>query len=523
MARLELGAGNMAAAIPHLEAHLADNPNDAVLWLKLGKAVRATTGVAGAMLVMRRALSTVPDNPHLWHFYSGLVSTSGGPRQASQVLRDAIRRCCTPAATSATVTTTGSSNSTNKGPIASASARAALFCAAAVAEVQQRNYKQAFSHFESAVEADRTDAVTYQKWAAMNQERGRFDQARYVYETAIKNVPKSSLARLYSAYASMEAKRRRVDSARQLYRQAALANPHDRLVWQQWACLEGRANNSDRARQLFERAVLADPTYAISWQSWGLLEQRLGNVDAARALFERGTLADPDDPVCWTAWASLEAKEGNIVDARRLFEQGASRVLDKNNNNFGGGSVNHGNRGHTRATTPLFISWARFEESIGEVDLARFRLKTALNRSQQRMSDRIIVTHTLAGLEHRAGNVDEARSLFGSVLTFNRRDFRALYAWAMMELELFQTESAYKLLKRCVRINPRDARSVQALASLECEQYLHAGGLQRARALIKRALGPNKRPPSTSPMTQFWASIEKQYGDPEVAAQLLLQ
>lgn len=474
LANLEIGAGNPAAAIPLLEAYLADKTNDARAWIQLAKALRTTSGVSRAVGIMRCAVSAIPDDPFLWHFYADLTGKTSGPYRARQLLRHALTRC---------------------------KESAVLYCACAVAESELSNRRAAIPLFESASRLDPTDPITYLKWASAEQANRKFDHARLVYQQGIRLVPKRSLPVLYTAYAGMEANGRRYDAARSLYRLAAECNPKDKLVWQPWACMEQRAGNLDRARELFERAVLADPTFTSCWQAWGLLEQRAGNLDSARALFERGTHADPDDFVCWQAWATLEAENDNVVEARRLFAEGAQRVLERGR------------------AAPLYLAWGRTEEAAGDLDLARQCFRTALDRTHEKLSDKVIISHTWAGMEHRARNIEGARQLYAKVSQLNRRDFRSLYAWGMMELEESNYDTARKLLTKCVRIAPRDKGAIQALGKLEFQHFAQSDGAKKARHMLKRATGQFRH--NTS-LLKFWASLEKEHGDPQLAQRLQL-
>lgn len=472
LANLELIAGNPAAAVSLLEAHLANNASDAQAWLQLAKAFRVTSGLPRAVSVLRRAVAAVPGDPCLWHFYADLTNRMAGPYRARQVLRLAIQNC---------------------------KENSVLYCACAVSEAELSNHRAASLLFESAVKLDPTDPISYLKWANAEQSNRKFDRARLVYQKGISKVHKQSLPVLYTSYAGMEANGRRFEASRHLYRLAAECNPKDKMVWQAWACMEERSGNLDRARQLFERGILADPTYICSWQAWGLLEQRAGNLDSARALFERGTHADSIDPVCWQAWACLEAENGNVVEARRLFAEGAQRVPSN------------------ERAAPLYLQWGRSEEQNGDPDFARELFQTALDRTHEKHSDKAIILHSWAGLERRAGNIKKSRELFSRVLELNRRDFRALYAWGMLELAERDYGTAHKLLTRCLKIAPRDFGAVQALATLEFEQFSSSGGCKRARALLRRVTNRHRR---NDRMLQFWASLEEKHGDAHLAEQI---
>lgn len=470
LASLELGAGNPKAAIPYLEAHLSDTPDDSRAWLQLAKAVRRTHGCRHAISTLRSALDKLPHSPHLWHYYSELVHKEFGASRARTVLRAALGNC---------------------------PQNAALHCAAAVIEAHRCNYRAAIPLFEHAARLDPNDGVVYLKWASAEQSRRKYHLARAVYKDALQNVHMNqNVVVLLTSFAGMEAKVRNFEDARALYELAARENPKDKLVWQPWACMEEKAGNTDRARELFERAILVDPTFASCWQAWGLLEQRVGNLDAARALFERGTMADPVDPLCWQAWASLEADCGNDIEACRLCAEGAHRLT------------------HAQRAAPLYLQWARLEEAKGEIDAARNHFRSALDRRNEKRQDIIRLLHSWAGLERRVGDIDTARKLYARALEKDARDFRTMHALAMMELDNGDAEGARNLLNRCVRVAPRDATAVRALATVECEYFAKSGGLFRAREVLKRATV--LRPRHNEALKKLWASLEKRYGDEQV-------
>lgn len=461
-----------AVNVELLQKQLKTDPTDSHAWLRLGQLLRKASGPNYAAHHMRQAVEALPSEPHLWHYYAQLAGQAFGTKKAVSILRYAVSQFPN---------------------------NAAILAACASAEATLSNFKMADNLFSKAADIAPTDHVIFLQWAQAERHRRRFHRARAIYNRAVTSVPTDARSRIYATHAGLEAAAGKYSVARELYQLAAESNPKDKLIWQPWACMEERSGDIDRARQLFERAVMYDPTCVGSWQGWGLLEQRAGFFDVARQLFERGTLADPYSPLCWQAWASLEATRNNTLEARRLFEEGSQRVLD------------------STPASPLFIQWARVEEGVGEVELARRRFQTALSRPNEKTNDKIRVVHAWAGMERRAGQTEVARNLYRKASKMDNRDFRTLHAWAMLELGAGDIHEAHRLLSRCVRVAPRDASAVRALAQLEVDHFAHAGGLEKARSVLERAVSLRRYKDN---LLDFWAELEEKHGHSEEAEQL---
>lgn len=474
LAHLELRAGDPDAAHALLESHLVSTPTDAKAWLALGKATRLSKGIKPAVSVMRRATTTLPTDPYLWHFFANLTRRAYGDHAARTVFQQAISQV---------------------------SRSAVLSCAWAELEASMGRNDLAAELFARAIVADPSDALTYVKWANAERSRGKLEAARRVLDRGVEDVPRGKVVIVYTAYAGMEADLKRWHRARQLYTLAAEAAPTDRLVWQAWAVMEQRTGDLIRARELFERAVIADPAFASCWQAWGLLEERAGNVDAARALLDRGTRADPNDPLCWQAWAALEGRAGNFVEARRLFTEAAERVPAD------------------RRAAPLYLEWARMESDagVGDLEAAREKFAEGVERRNERSQDIVRLLHSWAGLERRAGEMDKARQLFHRAIKMNRRDHRTLHALATLEEEVGEFEEAKQLLTRCLRIAPYDATAKRSLAALEWRHFAEDGGIERARSMLRNMA---KKPRGEAAVLRFWASLEDESGDRQMADRL---
>jgi crooked neck len=181
---------------------------------------------------------------------------------------------------------------------------------------------------------------------------GDIDRARVIYEKALETVPHKqfSFSKLWRLYAHFEIRRLNLDRARKILGNA-IAKCHSESIFRTYIDMELQLGNIDRARKLYEKFIETDATNCHAWINYAKLEQSLEETDRCRAIFElaisQNVLDMPE--LIWKAYIDSEIEQENHGKVRELYD----RLLTKTK--------------HLK----VWLSYAQFEVSVGQVDVAR--------------------------------------------------------------------------------------------------------------------------------------------------------
>ena len=271
------------------------------------------------------------------------------------------------------------------------------------------------------------DLLTYH--ARRELSRGKVEEAQELYEQAVELDPRDG--RAYLGLSRVAQKRRDFTYAKECL-QAGVANSVDAprvgpdgspvtdngrnpFLLQALGCLEERAGNIAQAEELFLSACRSRPCHAASGVAVAQLRTRklrqgpnVGRACYQTAERELRLAGLPPSSHVYTAWASLEYKmSADVPRARELFELALG--IDKK------------------------CSAARLQLGVMEADQE---------------------------------NWAAAKEQFEAILKYDRRNSRALQAYAIMESKRPDGDSreAIDLFERALKAKPRDAGVLQAYA-----------------------------------------------------------
>jgi tetratricopeptide (TPR) repeat protein len=168
------------------------------------------------------------------------------------------------------------------------------------------------------------------------------------------------------------------------------------------------------------------------------------------------------------------------------------------------------------AVSPTDSPWWEKEILGKDLEKARGVFRKRLQNSATDGKTMVHMWQNWGEIEHRAGNVEQARKLFRHATRVDAKHAAIWQAWAMMEFEQKKWDAARRLFKVSLLADPKRVETLLGWAQLEKEDR----DLSKARELLKRAL---RLDPTNSSTVHSLAWIERDLGLFDKAADLFRQ
>ncbi|KAF2857831.1 putative cell cycle control protein cwf4 [Piedraia hortae CBS 480.64] len=264
-------------------------------------------------------------------------------------------------------------------------------------------------------------------------------RALKIYTTALSQLPKTfTSTKLLTLKSHCHARQHDPTSARATLSEAISSFPEKTSLRRALITLERKLFEYTHCREAFTNWLTHTPTNSTAYASFAELEAQLGEVDRARAIYEIGiSIPDLDMPeVLWKRYIDFECEVSlptHPERARGLY----TRLLEKTH--------------HPK----VWIAFAMFEVSVGEVDAARGvfgRGKERLERDGE-VDERVMLLQAWLEFENVHGSEEEKGKVEREqpVRVKKRRrledgSFEEYMDWAFPEAEGKEKKGLSKLL-----------------------------------------------------------------------------
>lgn len=380
-------------------------------------------------------------------------------------------------------------------------------------EYQGRKRKE----FEDYVRRNRLSMNNWMRYAQWELEQKEYRRARSIFERAL-DVDSTSVT-LWLRYIEAEMKTRNINHARNLLDRAVSILPRVDKLWYKYVYMEEMLGNISGTRQVFERWMEWEPDEG-AWGAYIKLEKRYNEFDRVRAIFERFTIVHPE-PRNWIKWARFEEEYGTSDMVREVYGMAIESL------------------GDDFADEKLFISYAKFETRLKEVDRARAIYKFALDRLPRSKSATLHKAYTtfekqfggtegvedvimakrrlqyeeqvkenpknydawfdLVRLEESAGDVDRVREVYERAIaqippSQEKRHWRRyIYLWIFYavweEMEARDMDRARQIYQECIRLIPHKKFTFAKVWLMKAQFEIRQMDLQAARKTLGHAIG----------------------------------
>ncbi|KAF2813469.1 putative cell cycle control protein [Mytilinidion resinicola] len=380
-------------------------------------------------------------------------------------------------------------------------------------EYQGRKRKE----FEDYVRRNRINMNNWMRYAQFELEQKEFRRARSIFERAL-DVDYTSVV-LWVRYIESEMKERNIAHARNVLDRAVSYLPRVDKLWYKYVYMEETLGNVAGCRQVFERWMSWEPEPA-AWSAYIKLERRYNEVERARQLFQRFTTVHPE-PQNWIKWARFEQENGTSDLVREVYGMAIETL------------------GDDFMDEKLFMSYAKFEASLKELERARAIYKFALDRMPRSKSVNLHKAYTTfekqfgdregvedvilskrrvqyeeqvkengknydawidyARLEETAGNVDRVRDVYERAIaqippTQEKRHWRRyIYLWLFYalyeEMTSKDVDRTRQIYQECLKLLPHKKFTFAKVWLMAAQFEIRQGQLQAARKTLGRAIG----------------------------------
>ncbi len=177
--------------------------------------------------------------------------------------------------------------------------------------VRNRDWKDTFALYSSAVRAVPNDAKMHSNLAGQYFARNQLDLAAAEYQAALRINPDSPDALAF--YAALEYRRGKYPSAGEMMEKALSMSGRNNLNYDfmvvTFAAILMKTNHADGALEYLNREISEAPTFAPAWSTRAALHFRSGEMAAARTDAESALRIDPSDPQAQDILRRLDAAQ----------------------------------------------------------------------------------------------------------------------------------------------------------------------------------------------------------------------
>lgn len=293
------------------------------------------------------------------------------------------------------------------------------------------------------------------------KEKEALEQYGYALERIGATTEKGKLAALQAQLAFAAYQRGNHDEATKLFIQAVEADPNLAYTYQLWAMVERQEGNVGKADELFREAARLNPTNPIVWRSWAMMKKELNDLDGSEKILRDGLRNRPNDKATVHSLAVVSSLKGEYEVADKLFEDAYTRnpsgFEDRKNNMY-----------VFAARAENFRKWGENEERQKHYESAQDKCKKGLTQISEGLrfdptewnfiKNSIRLHASLARIESKLGNLDEAEYLFRSAIYFSprnpqqRRHNSAVYlSRALNFAKMGKKEDAKKMCEENIR------------------------------------------------------------------------
>ncbi|KAF9011188.1 hypothetical protein BDQ17DRAFT_1420606 [Cyathus striatus] len=333
----------------------------------------------------------------------------------------------------------------------------------------------------------RPEPRVWVKWGKFEEERGRVDKAREVFQTALEfygddeeQVEKAQA--VFSSFAKMETRLKEYERARVIYKFALSRIPRSKSATLYAAY--SKFEKQHGTRTTLEKELEHDGQNYDVWFDYARLEE-----DAYRDVKEEGGTQD-----------ELDAATGRV---REIYERAVAQVPPG------------GEKRHWRRYIFLWLNYALFEE-IETRDYARARqiYQTATKLVPHKQFTFAKLWLLFAKFEVRRLELNAARKILGTAIGMCPKE-KLFKGYIELEIELREFDRARTLYEKYLEFDPANSPAWIKFAELEAQLQ----DFVRARAIFE--LGVSQSPLSMPELLwKAYIDFEIEEGDREAARAL---
>lgn len=221
---------------------------------------------------------------------------------------------------------------------------------------------------------------------------------------------------------------------------------------------------SDNAIKCYKKALELNPKNAMSYYNLGSAYQIQQNHEEACRYLKKAVELDGEDESFKVALAMSEVKSGNFEEAAELYKSLMTQYPQKENYKY---------------------NLVTCYEALGQISTAISMLEEMVYLNQKF----VLPAQKLAGLYIKTNQLNKAKDIYDQILLKNNPSPEILHQYAVLSSSLCDTDTAEKILKRVIKMNPNMAKAHKDLGIIFLNKRLFDYAEDEFKTALK--LAPN--------------------------------
>ena len=350
---------------------------------------------------------------------------------------------------------------------------------AGLVEVNLENWSAAKIRFETVVKFSPNDATSWFYLASCLEHLGDFIEAKSAYIKVIKLRGKSKEA--YQNLCIVLLKLNECEEAIRYATQANLFEPEDYIYDFVIGTAYMKIKAFDKSIEPFEKAKAKAPDNVGVYNSLGTAYMATGNIDKAIECYKKALELKPQSPMSYYNLGSVYQVKNNHLEACSYLRKAVE--LDKEDESF------------NVALAMSLVKSEQYEEASQiyktllmhhpEKENYKYNLvtcyeamndlKTAIKMLEGMVylnQKFILPAQKLANLYIKTNQLNKAKEIYDNILLKNNPSADTLHQYAIISSSLCDTDTAEKILKKVIKMNPNIAKAHKDLAIIYLNKRL---------------------------------------------------
>ena len=333
-------------------------------------------------------------------------------------------------------------------------------------EINLDNWDEARKAFETVVKFNPEDAVSFFYLGNCYNNLGDFISAKNAYITVINLRPEYLDA--YKSLCIALMKLNEPEEAIKYAYKASTIDTEDYIFDFIIGTAYMKNREFDKSIEPFKRALQKEPENLGTINSLGTASMAVGKSEEAIKYYTMALSLNPKNPMAYYNLGSVFQVQQNHAEACKYLEKAAE--LDDEDEGFKVAlAMSKTKIGLYKEAAELYkslmISHPEKEnykfnlitcyEAIGEIQTAITMLEKIVYLNQKF----ILPAQKLAGLYIRTNQLTKAKEIFDNILLKNNPTAETLHQYAVLSSSLCDTDTAEKMLKKVIKMNPDMAKA----------------------------------------------------------------
>ena len=337
---------------------------------------------------------------------------------------------------------------------------------AGLVAVNLNNWEEARKDFETVVKYKQEDATSFFYLGNCYDHTGDFISAKNAYKTVIELRPE-----YIEAYKSLCITLMKLNEAEEAIKyafQASTLDPEDYIFDFIVGTAYMKIKEFDKSIEPLKRALEKAPDNIGTLNSLGTAYMASGKSDEALKYYHKALDLDPENPMAYYNLGSIYQIQQNHEEACKYLKKAVE--LDESDEGFKVAlAMSEVKSGQYKEASELYKSLlvshpekdnykynlVTCYEAMGDIQTAISMLEKMVYVNQKFL----LPAQKLASLYIKTNQLSKAKEIYDNILLKNKPTAETLHQYAVLSSSLCDTETAERILKKVIKMNPQIAKA----------------------------------------------------------------